>query len=230
MWPGQNAQLSRPFHDRAARSAPGPATELTKVCCRFTGGSPAPMRYQALPDRPRALSMLHHATCHFSTHRSNRLDLACWVCRLVPCARPDAPWRRAGIDDYSAPKRLHAHGQWLPNSRYLRGLDGVVLAAERDEPVDEHPKKPLPFLRRRHKGIAHHPVRHLPSSLRKVGVAADFGSELEPPVVLHRQRHVDQLRPQMKLQTRLPLSAVADTPRIGLAPGQQLIRRHIPVG
>src|SRR5215217_1331149 len=111
----------------------------------------------------------------------------------------------------------------------FRGLDSVVLTAECDEPVNEHPKKTFPFIRGSYEGIAHHAVGHLSASLREVGVAADVGSELEPPVILHCPRGVDQMRPHMKLQTRLPLSSVADTPRIGLAPGQQLIRCHSPV-
>ena len=100
------------------------------------------------------------------------------------------------------------------------GIDSVVLAAECDEPVDEHPKKTLPLIRGSYKGIAHHTVGHLSASLREVGVAADVGSELEPPVVLHGPRGVDQLRPQMKLQTRFPLPTVTNTPRVGLAPGR----------
>ena len=105
----------------------------------------------------------------------------------------------------------------------FRRVDLVVLATERCESLEKDREKPLSFRGGCHKWITHHSVRHLAASLGKHRIATDLGPEFETPFVLDRARHVDQIWPQIKLQTRLPLASVADATFVGLAPCLQLL-------
>jgi hypothetical protein len=95
----------------------------------------------------------------------------------------------------------------------------MIFAAESNKPLQKNREESLSLCGGCHKGIAHHSMRHLATALGKLRITPDVRPELEPLLVLHRERHVDELGSQVELQARLPLPAVPNAAVIGVTPG-----------
>src|SRR4051812_32789366 len=117
-----------------------------------------------------------------------------------------------------------------PEFAIARRLFGVVFAAEGDKPIAKHVEEALAFFSGCLEGIAHDAMLHLAAALGEERVFLYIGTEVAPPFILDCEIHIDKVRTKKELEAGFPLAAMTDAAVVGLAPGEQFIGCHVPVG